>query len=226
MSGGKFFDLSNLLKEEQIEQYNSETEGRHYSTPSGGYYPSVTSIVGILNEKHIREWIERIGKDAADKIKKEAAEHGTRWHDLMEHTLKDGVKTIPFGKEFFAIYPRIVHDVYPRISNIRAIEHRMWSDETECAGTVDLVADFDGVLSVIDWKTASHEKKPSDVLSYWLQTAAYAIMFQERHGLTAEKLVLVINEKDQSYSVYEQPAEYWKRQFRRLRKFYKEKCHE
>lgn len=216
-------NLDNLLKEEYIEQHNSETEGRHYSTPSGGYYPSVTSIVGILNEKHINAWIKRVGEDEANRIKTEASEHGTRWHDLMEKSLREGVQKIPFGKEFFAVYPMIVENVYPKISNIRAIEHRMWSDTTECAGTVDLVANYNGILSIIDWKTASHEKKPTDVMSYWCQTAAYAIMLKERHGLEAKQLVLVINESDQSFSVYTQPTEYWVRQFIRLRQFYKEK---
>lgn len=220
------FDLSNLLTEETIVQHNSETEGRHYSTPNGGYYPSVTSIVGILNEKHIKEWIKRVGEAEANKIKTEASEHGTRWHDLMEKSLREGVQTIPFGREFFAVYPMIVNDVYPKISNIRAIEHRMWSDKVSCAGTVDLIADYDGVLSIIDWKTASHEKKPSDVMSYWCQTAAYAIMLKERYGLDAKQLVLVINEADQTYSVYTQPTDYWIRQFERLRAFYRSKRHE
>lgn len=217
------FDLSNLLEESVIVQHNSETDGRHYSTPTGGYYPSVTSIVGILNEKHINAWINRVGEEEATRVKKEASEHGTRWHDLMEKSLREGLQTIPFGKEFFAVYPMIVNEVYPKISNIRAIEHRMWSDTVACAGTVDLIADYDGVLSIIDWKTASHEKKPSDVMSYWMQTAAYAIMLKERHGLEAEQLVLVINEYDQSYSVYTQPSKYWIRQFERLREFYREK---
>lgn len=211
----------NLLESEEIIQHNSETEGRHYTTPTGGYYPSVTSIVGILNEKHIKEWVARVGEEKANEIKKIAGEHGSRWHELMEKTLYEGVQKIPFGKEFFAVYPQIINNVFPRIGEVKAIELRMWSDETECAGTVDLIAEFDGKLSIIDWKTSKHEKQSHEIKSYWCQTAAYAIMAEERYGLKIEQLVIVVNQADTESYVYTQPVEYWKRQFRNLRQFYK-----
>ena len=214
-------ETSKLLESKEIIQHNSETEGRHYTTPNGGYYPSVTSIVGILNEKSIAEWVKRVGVDKANEIKKIASEHGSRWHELMEKTLYEGTQSIPFGTEFFAVYPQIVHNIFPKITNVRGIELRMWSDETECAGTVDLVANFEGKLSIIDWKTSKHEKQSHEIKSYWCQTAAYAIMLEERYGLIPEQLVIVVNQADTESYYFTQPTEYWKRQFRNLREFYR-----
>lgn len=210
-----------FVLENTIEQINTD-KGRFYLTPQGKKYPSATTVVGLLNQKYIAQWVQKVGVEQAEKIKKKAGEHGTRWHDLMENTLLNGIQKIPIVHEFAMVYPLVVRNILPKISNIRAVELRMWSDSLELAGTVDLIADWKGVPAIIDWKTTSHLKTEKDIIGYWCQTASYSIMAKERFGFQAEKLVLVFNENDSVVYVHEQPLEPWCRTMIALRKKFKE----
>lgn len=210
------------LESERIIQLNLPT-GRVYETPSGNRYPSVTRIVDVINRKSIQEWETRVGKEEADKIRNAATTNGTNFHLLMENTLKFGVQKLKFGEPNFAVYPKLCKFVVPKISNIRGVELPLYSDEIECAGTCDLIADWEGHTSIIDWKTSRHEKHPEKVISYWLQTAAYAIMMRERYEIEIEKLVLVINVDGREIQVFEQSPQHWMKSFRNLRIAYKKK---
>ena len=77
-----------------------------------------------------------------------------------------------------------------RIDNIRGIELAMWSDKLKVAGTTDLVADYNGELAVIDWKTGSYVKKDEYVFHYILQGAAYCHMLAEMYKLVPKKIVI------------------------------------
>lgn len=205
-----------------ITQVNTEA-GRYYLTPEGNRYPSATTVVGILNEKHIAKWIASVGAEKAEEVKRKAGEHGTRWHDLMETTIKKGIQNVPWTKEFGTIYPLITKAVYPNISNVRAVECQMYSDKLRMAGTVDLIADYKGKLSIIDWKTTRHEKMADEAISYWCQTASYAYMAYERYGWKPEQLVLVFNENDRDYYVYTQEVSRWVPRVYKLRKQYEKR---
>ena len=202
-----------------ITQVNAET-GRYYLTPKGQKYPSATTVVGILNQKHIDAWVARVGEAEAEKVKTEAGEHGTRWHELMEQTLFEGKQTMPWTHEFGRIYPKIVSGVFPHISNVRAVECQMYSDKLRMAGTVDLIADYDGTLSIIDWKTTRREKEHNSVASYWCQTASYAVMAWERFGICPKQLVLVFNEGDNDFYVYKDSVERWVPRVAKVRKIF------
>lgn len=205
----------------RITQVNTET-GRYYLTPEGNKYPSATTVVGILNQKHIDAWIARVGEEEAEKIKAEAGEHGTRWHELMESTLFHGAHTLPWTHEFGRIYPKIVSGVFPHISNVRAVECQMYSDKLRMAGTVDLIAEYDGVLSIIDWKTTRREKEETKAASYWCQTASYAVMAWERFKIAPKQLVLVFNEGDNDFYVYKQDVNRWIPRVAKVRKLFEQ----
>ena len=206
-------------KMSEIIQINSPS-GRVYKTPEGNIYPSVTRVVGILNEKHIREWRERVGEEEANRVSAWASGHGTRFHTLMEDTLTKGKQTIPFGKEFFVVYPKLCREVVPNIGKIHGIELPMYSDTLKVAGTCDLLAEYKGELAVIDWKTSRHKKSIKDVTSYWCQTASYAVMAKERLGLDVKRLVLVINEGDRDVEVFECRPEQWIERFKKVREVF------
>lgn len=205
-----------------IVQVN-DPSGRYYLTPEGNKYPSATNVVGLLNQKHIDEWIARVGEEEAEKIRTEAGEHGTRWHELMEKTMFEGSQTLPWTHEFGRVYPKIVGGVLPHIDNIRAIECQMYSDRLRMAGTVDLIADYDGVLSIIDWKTTKREKEQTSIHSYWCQTASYAVMAWERFNLCPKQLVLVFNEYDNDFCVYRADVRRWIPRVAKLRAIYESK---
>ena len=104
-----------------IEQINT-AQGRFYRTPTGNLYPSVTTIVGALSKRHISEWRKNVGEAEADRISRLASSHGTRFHDLMERTLKEGEQILETMNEFRVVYGKILTRGFPHIANIRCVE--------------------------------------------------------------------------------------------------------
>lgn len=114
---------------------------------------------------------------------------------------------------------KTVADEY--IDNIRSVEGQMMSDYLRVAGTVDLVAEFDGKLSIIDWKTSLRPKKKSYIDSYFMQEAAYAVMFEENTGIPVSRLVTIIaNEADGRPQVFVENRDTWIGKFVELRDEY------
>ena len=83
-----------------------------------------------------------------------------------------------------------IPQINEKIDNIRGIELGMWSEGLRVAGTSDLIADYEGELAVIDWKTATYIKKEEYLRSYILQGTAYCRMLYEMYGLLPKKIVI------------------------------------
>ena len=62
-----------------------------------------------------------------------------------------------------------------QINNIHLLESIMYSNKLTIAGQVDCVAEYNGKLSVIDFKTANKERQESWIDNYFLQCTAYAL---------------------------------------------------
>ena len=208
--------------EHDITQLNTD-HGRFYKTPQGKVYPSSTTIVHLLNKKAIEQWEASIGKQQAEQIKQKAAENGSRWHKLMEDTLEYGKQTLSYVDKFYRAYAKIYKEIFPRIGHVYAVERRMYSDELEVAGTADLIAEYDGVCSIVDWKTTSRYKSANDVTSYWCQLASYVVMAKERLDLDVKQIVLVFNDNDVSiYTLKDSRVDMWIENFKKLRLKYKQ----
>lgn len=167
--------------------------GRTYLTPKGSRYPSITSVLGILSENDIREWRARVGATEANRISRIAASRGTSVHTLVEDYLNnkeiDLKKTMPNALAAFRSIQPILAD---RLDDIYIQEAQLYSDHLRVAGRCDIVAKFDGVLSIVDIKTSSRVKTADDIHHYFMQEAAYAIMFEERTGIPIANLVTVM----------------------------------
>lgn len=170
-------------------------KGRYYTTPEGKRYPSVTTILGAHTQKGIQEWRNRVGHEAADKITRQAATRGTKFHNLAEKYLKNSYKTEKMGLLDMEMFDMAI-PYLERIDNIRTQEAALYSDYLRLAGRVDCIAEFDGKLSIIDFKTSRREKDPDHVEHYFMQAAAYAIMFEERTKIPISRLVLLIAVED------------------------------
>jgi genome maintenance exonuclease 1 len=79
-----------------------------------------------------------------------------------------------------------------RVGKVYLQEVPLYSDHLRIAGRVDLIAEFDGVLSIIDFKTSSRRKTEDDIKDYFEQEAAYAIMFEERTNIPIVNLVTIM----------------------------------
>ena len=163
---------------------------RYYVTPAGNKLPSVTTVIGLQKKASIMAWRQRVGEEAANKISRQASSRGTNVHTLCERYLNNDKlgDIMPDAKEMFiALVPLL-----DRIDNIHYQEQALWSEQLGLAGRVDCIGEFDGVLSVIDFKTSKRIKQRDDILDYFWQTAAYAIMMEELTGIVVDKLVIIM----------------------------------
>jgi len=71
------------------------------------------------------------------------------------------------------------------------------------AGRVDCIAEYEGKLSVIDFKTARREKDVEHIQHYFMQASAYAVMFEERTGIPVNRLVIAIAVEDGFMQVFQ-----------------------
>lgn len=166
--------------------------GRLYNTPEGGY-PSVTTVLSILSEDHIREWRARVGAEEANKVSHRASTRGTAVHDIFEKYVDndpDHAKgRMPHIIETFRQMKPVLDE---RLSLVYAQEAALYSKHLGIAGRVDLVGVWDGKISIIDYKTSAKEKKREWCENYFIQEAAYAIMWEERTGMPITQLVTLI----------------------------------
>jgi genome maintenance exonuclease 1 len=175
------------------------SDGRYYETPGGRRYPSASTISGLINRKVIERWRQRVGTEVADKKTKRGADRGTYVHLLCEKyllgtmTLQEKLGMLPSMKELF-LQLRGAFDAH--ISTVYCIEQALYSDRLRIAGRTDGVVLWDGEIAILDVKTAGYVKPESWVLNYFVQTAAYAEMYEERTGIKINKLVLATAVED------------------------------
>ena len=168
--------------------------GRYYETPSGAKYPSVTSVTRLHNLESIQAWKDRVGEEEAGKISRRALARGNKIHSLAEkYLLNEGDMSDDFSKaDFGQMIPYL-----NKINNIHCLETQLYSDHLQTAGTVDCIGEYDGKLTVIDFKTSAKLKKREWVKDYFMQCSAYAVMYEERTGTPIERLLLIINVEDE-----------------------------
>jgi genome maintenance exonuclease 1 len=174
---------------------------RHYITPKGNF-PSITTVLSILSRKGIAEWRERLGAEAANKISTMAARRGTNVHLMCEHYINnelDDKKFMPNEREMFNSIKPILNEY---IDNVVAQEVPLWSSYLGIAGRVDCIAEYEGRLSVIDFKTSRKPKKREWIGSYFQQASAYCVMFEERTGTPIDQIVIIIAVEDNKPEVY------------------------
>ena len=171
-------------------------EGRRlYATPSGHNYPSITTVISNNPAKKagIAKWRARIGNAKADAICKRSTTRGTTYHSIVEDYFNnnldiDSYKDSPLPVVMF----NTSKCVLDRINNIFLQEAALYSDHLEIAGRVDCIAEFDGVLSIIDFKTAAEPKREAYLYDYYIQETAYACCLQEIYGITVKQLVTIV----------------------------------
>ena len=193
--------------------------GRRYVTPEGHKYPSVTTIFSVNENHHLAAWRERVGEDEARRISSRAAHRGTHIHSLCEKFIKgDTIEYInPFYKEMWQSLQPIIN----QIGNVYAIEQPLYSDYLKVAGTVDCVGLWKDRLSVIDFKTSSRVKSEGDIENYFMQCAAYAVMWEERTKQPITQLVILMAIEDEVPRIFLQHRDTWIKKFIELRGRYK-----
>ena len=188
----------------QEPQVTQEDGIRFYKFPNQTkYYPSVTSVTGIRSKQSILEWRQRVGEEEANRVSARATSRGNAFHNLAEKYIKGTLdkedKDHPLAWYMFSS----AKSTLDRIDNIYCLETPLYSDYLGLAGRVDCIAEFDGELAVIDFKTSTKPKEESWIENYFVQETAYAVMFFERTGLEVKKIVTLVAVEDYSIQVFE-----------------------
>ncbi|AIX24123.1 exonuclease [Synechococcus phage ACG-2014j] len=188
--------LFNHVGLDPIEMSAEMVEGKRvYLTPTGHHYPSVTTVIGnnAAKKAGIAKWRARVGEKAANAKTTRATGRGTKYHSIAEDYFNNDLDLKKYKSHPLPVL--MFHHSRPtldRINNIYLQEAALYSKHLEIAGRVDCIAEFDGVLSIIDFKTAAEPKREKYLYDYFVQETAYACMLQENYGLSVKQLVTIV----------------------------------
>jgi len=204
IQNGSFRWIDEELVFPRLKQVNDENEGRYYLIEEDESEKvklfSVTTVLGDdpKKKKAIYEWRKRIGEQEANKISKFATGRGTSVHTLLEKYLRgdelDSEQIMPHVKEMF--YSAL--DTLKNITQIHCLEQKMFSRALGIAGTVDGIIDWNGIPSILDFKTSKRLKTKSHIEDYFLQTCAYAAMWKELTNKKFDQVVIFIMVEEES----------------------------
>lgn len=162
-------------------------EGRLYLTPSGKKLPSVTTVTGFEGKDGFDIWRRKNPREAERVIVR-----GNKIHAMMEKHLMNEEVELTENIEIDSLYSIISHHVSNYIDNVYALEAQIWSESIGLAGRMDCLCDYDGKLSIVDFKGSTREKTESSIKNYFQQATAYALMVQEVTGKKVEQIVIVV----------------------------------
>ena len=192
----------NLQVELKEVQQNNK---RFYQTPEG-IFPSVTTVVGFEKQQFFAEWRKKNPEES-----KRVTGRGTEFHSLIEKYLNN--ETIDYdnlNSNIKFLFSQLKPEL-DKLDNIIALETPLWSKILGLAGRTDCIAEYDGKLSIIDFKASSKEKREKDIDNYFMQATAYALMFQERTGTIIDNFAILISCEDGMKQVFEgNPMKYVK----------------
>ena len=215
--------MANFVQLDQSKFPNTKgmnQNGFRFYQIDGKNYPSITSILSIQKKEGLEKWRKNVGEEAAKWEMARAARRGKATHTLVEQYLKGQPQTIndvlPNGMF------RLLKPYLDQVDNIHCLEKIMFSHKLTLAGQVDCIAEYNGKLSVIDFKTANKERIDSWNESYYLQCTAYAIMYEELFGKPIEQIVILQAGEDGSCNAFvKQKKEYLSQLEKAIKDFYK-----
>ena len=188
-----------------VELQTAERVDGFYQTPDGRF-PSVTTVVGWKKNQFFAEWRKNNPKEAV-----RTRNRGTKLHALIENYIKNNSEyrsnQDPYTLDLFNQFQSRIDN----IDNIRAIEGFLWSKPLRLAGRVDCIAEYNGVLSVIDFKGSTKPKRKDDIHNYFLQATAYACMWEERTGEKIPQIVILISCDDGTVQTFIEEAKIYKK---------------
>jgi len=209
-----------------LQELTADTsdKGRFYTTPSGAVLPSVTTVLSMQDKSGLDDWIKRVGEDEAKRITLQAGRRGTAVHDLAEKYVNNDVNwkrgAMPANLFTFNTVKTVLDK---HLDNIWTQEAALYSERLSVAGRVDCIAEWDGVLSIVDYKTSRRPKQREYVEGYFIQESVYAACFFEMTRVPIKQIVTVIAVDDSEPQVFVEKAMDHLHKFVVLRQRFKEK---
>ncbi len=184
----------------------SSIKGIRFYEVNGQQFPSITTAIGRQRSKQkgLQDWRDRVGEDAAKHISRTAAMRGTAFHTLCEEYVNGNDIEHLKSKHFLAwhMFGELKSHINEHLDGVVLQETTMYSDEYKVAGRSDLIAEWDGKLSIVDYKTTTKMKKPEWIQDYFVQCTAYAKMFEEHTGYSVDDLVIAMVAEDGQVEIF------------------------
>ena len=185
-------------------------DGRRYVTLDGNAYPSVTTILSILSEESIAKWRAKVGEEEANKVSLRATTRGTAVHAIIEKYMNNEPD---YAEGYLPHVVQSLENLKPlldkHVTKVYAQEVPLYSDHLQMAGTCDAVVEWDGVPTIVDWKTSRRPKKKANIGNYFMQLAAYAVMWEERTGMPIQQTRIVMDVDDFHPVMYKETRDAW-----------------
>ena len=214
-------ELNDELHYFPILETKTVDKKRFYVTPEGKEYPSITTVLSTRNKEGLMKWRKKVGNDVATHIANKAAVRGSKVHKMCEDYL-NGLDMEKHKKDFlpYCLFNELKNQTFDNINDVIGQELVLYSDKYKIAGRTDLIANYKGELSIVDFKTSTNERKDSYNENYYIQTSAYAEMFEELTGQPINQIVILvvtengsvqefIKDKQEYIPLLEQTLEEW-----------------
>jgi len=210
-----------------VECETVSVEGRRvYCCPNDNYYPSITTVLGgtVPPEKNktLENWKARVGSTEAQRISKAATDRGTDTHLMLERYLRNEDPQLDtFPPEHVKMFNSL-RLTLRRINKVYGQEVVLYSDTLGVAGRCDLIADYQGKMSLVDYKTSTRVKSKDEIGDYWLQTSFYTMAHNELFGTNIEDMVILMGVENSLPLVFKKTIteELVEELYNRVTKFY------
>lgn len=181
---------------QDIESETFPNGKRFYTLPDGFILPSITTILSAQSKEGIAAWRKRVGEAEANRVSAKASGRGTRVHNLCEDFIQNKPlrESMPDAIEMFKTIKPVLETI---VNNIHYVEQSFYSKKIGSAGRSDLIAEFDGELSVMDYKTSAKIKYRENILSYFWQSTFYALAYEELVGTPINQIVIIMAVEDE-----------------------------
>ena len=184
---------------------------------------SITSVISHYSKEKFAKWRKKVGEEEANRITKRATSRGTDTHTLIENYLLN--EELPEVQPISEMLFKLAKPALDRINNIHCLESSLYSEILGVAGSVDTIAEFDGELAVIDYKTSAKPKPREWITDYFVQTMFYGMALYEMTGIQIKKLVIIMTCEDGECVIYEERdlEKYMKLVIQYIKKFVNDK---
>jgi genome maintenance exonuclease 1 len=220
VSNRKEFEYE-LLEFAELQRIDGPT--RFYETPEGNRYPSVTAVLGkMMDKSELETWRKRVGEEEAARVSARASTRGTNVHTMCENYVlgNDIDASMPHNMMMFNQIKKVLDE---KVDMVRATECTLFSDHLKLAGSCDLIANYDGRLSIIDYKTSAKRKRKDWIEGYFLQASLYSYMLWEMTDILVKDIVIIIGVDDslESQIFIERPQRYLEKAVDLVRSYHK-----
>src|SRR6056300_1676051 len=182
----KGFSWDHSFKYEKYSRETDEETGSRLYQVGEYNVPSVTTILSKTQSedkrKSLDRWRERVGYQEAARITQKAATRGTEMHYVLEQYI-NGIGYLSLsekGTEARLMAHEIVKGL-PELTKVYCCEVSL-AYEDRWAGSTDLVCEYKGKPTILDFKQSNTPKREEWIEDYYYQIAAYSLAHKKQHG--------------------------------------------